>query len=198
VAVNVGESESSSLVAVGESFVVDAEQVHEGGLEVVEVDGVVGDVVAEGVGFAEGDTAFDTAAGHPHGEASGVVVAAEVLADEFALAVVGSPELAAPDDEGVVEHASSFEVADQCGGCLIGFSTLVGQLLGQAAVLVPALVVKLDEADASFGQTAGQEAVGGEATGVACVFAVLFKDVIGLFGQVGRFEIGRASCRERV
>ena len=43
---DVGQAVVAALEFVGEAFVVDAEEVEEGGLKVVDVDGVFGDVVA--------------------------------------------------------------------------------------------------------------------------------------------------------
>ena len=56
---------------------------------------------AEVVGAADGVAGFHAAAGHPHGEAGGVVVAAIAF-----LAHGGAAELAAPDDEGFIEQAA--------------------------------------------------------------------------------------------
>src|SRR6185312_16071222 len=91
---DVGEAEVAALEAVGEARVVEAEEVEDGGVEVVDVDGVFGDVEAEVVGFAEGDAGFYTAAGEPIGEAVGVMVAAVVSALDHGC----SAEFAAPDD----------------------------------------------------------------------------------------------------
>ena len=70
-----------ALVLERQALVVDAEQVHQGGLEVVDVDGVLDDVVTEFVGFAIDGAGLDAGAGHPDGEAAGVVVAAVVVAE---------------------------------------------------------------------------------------------------------------------
>src|SRR5438128_2124206 len=75
---HVCESEISALEAVGESRVVDAHEMKDGGVEVVDVDGIGGDVVGVVVGFTDQDAALDAAAGEPGGEAAGVVVAAVV------------------------------------------------------------------------------------------------------------------------
>ena len=53
-AVDVGEPELAALVGVGEPFVIEAEAVEEGGLEIVDVDGILDDVEAEFVGGAIG------------------------------------------------------------------------------------------------------------------------------------------------
>lgn len=49
---DVGEAELAALVAEGEALVVDAEEVQQGGVEVVDVDGILGDGVSEFVGLA--------------------------------------------------------------------------------------------------------------------------------------------------
>jgi len=63
VAVDVGEAEVAALGSVGEAGVFDAHEVEDGGVEVVDVDWVFGDVVAEVVGGAEGEAFFDACAG---------------------------------------------------------------------------------------------------------------------------------------
>ena len=73
------------------------------------------DVVAVIVGLAVGHAGLDAAAGHPHGEAARVMVAAIVLAGELPLAIDGAAELAAPDHQRVVEQAALLEILDQCG-----------------------------------------------------------------------------------
>jgi hypothetical protein len=60
--VDVSQSEVASLEAVGEAFVVEAEQVEDGRLEVVDVDLVGGDMEAEVVGGAVAEPGFDAAA----------------------------------------------------------------------------------------------------------------------------------------
>ncbi len=64
---------------VGQPEVVDAEQVQNGRVEVVNVDAVGGHVVAQFIGRPVGDPWSDPAAGRPGGEASRVMVAARVV-----------------------------------------------------------------------------------------------------------------------
>ena len=75
-------------------------------------------VVAELVGLAVRDAAFDAAAGHPHREAADVVVAPAFGLIDVALGHRRAAEFAAPDDERVVEHAALLEVGDQRGARL--------------------------------------------------------------------------------
>ena len=116
---DVRESVLAALKFEGESRVVDAEAVHDRGLEVVNVDGLIDDVETEIVGGAVGHAAFDAAAGHPDGEGFTVVVAAVFVAVGLALRVGRAAEFAAPDDERLIEEAAWFEVLDQCGAGLI-------------------------------------------------------------------------------
>lgn len=62
---DVGEPVIASVVAVGEFFVVEAHEVEDGGVEVVDVDFVVGDADAVVVRGAVDDAGFDAAAGEP-------------------------------------------------------------------------------------------------------------------------------------
>ena len=64
-AVDVGEAELAALVAVGHALVVDAAKVQDGGLVVVHMDRVAGDVPGEVIGGAVDMAALHAAAGHP-------------------------------------------------------------------------------------------------------------------------------------
>ena len=77
-AVDVGEAEIAALVFVGEPRVVDAEEMQDRGVEVVDVDAVGRDVVAEVVGGSNGGARLDASSRRPKGEAAGVMIAAVV------------------------------------------------------------------------------------------------------------------------
>ena len=82
---HIGEPEAAALKAEGKAFVVDAEQVHHGGVEVVDVDTIAVDVVAEGVGFAVSRATFHAASRHPDGKAARVVVAPKIISVQLSL-----------------------------------------------------------------------------------------------------------------
>src|SRR5438105_1552505 len=75
-AADVGQAEIAALETIGQPLVIEAEEVQERGLEVVDVHGIFGDVVAKIVRLAEGDAALDAAAGQPDRIATRVMVAA--------------------------------------------------------------------------------------------------------------------------
>ena len=104
-----------ALEGEGEFLGVEAEEIEHGGVEVADVDGLVDDLVAHFVGLAVGDAGLHAGTSHPDGEGVGVVIAADESVAASASAVFlhrGAAEFAAPDDEGVVEHAALFEVGE--------------------------------------------------------------------------------------
>src|SRR5262249_25772526 len=76
VAVDVGQTEVAAGIAVGQLGVVEAEQVQDGSVQVVDVDRLFDGLVAELVGCAVDMAALDATAGQPNGEAPVVVIAA--------------------------------------------------------------------------------------------------------------------------
>ena len=78
VAMHVRETEVPPLGAVGQLRVIDAEDVHDRRVQIVDVHRIADDVVAEVVGLTVRVAGLDAAAGQPPGEAPAVMVAAEV------------------------------------------------------------------------------------------------------------------------
>src|SRR5262245_56421485 len=64
----------AAVVEVGELEVVQAHEVEDGGVDVVDVDGVVDGPEADFVCGADDPAAPDAAAGHEHGESPGIMV----------------------------------------------------------------------------------------------------------------------------
>mgnify|MGYP003541572192 CR=1 FL=1 len=79
-ALHIRQAEIAALVAVGQPKVIDAEEVEDGRVEVIDVDGFLDRVVAELVGRAVDVPLLDARPGHPDREAVGVMVAAVLAA----------------------------------------------------------------------------------------------------------------------
>jgi hypothetical protein len=62
---DVGQTEVTAIVAVSQLGVIEAEQAQNGGVEIVDVDGILDSRGAEFVGGAKNRAAFDAAAGQP-------------------------------------------------------------------------------------------------------------------------------------
>src|SRR5262245_29717808 len=69
-----GQPLIKTQMADGETLVIEAEQVQDRRLPVVQVNRIFHDVVGEIVGFAVDCAWFDAAAAHPDGEAAGMMV----------------------------------------------------------------------------------------------------------------------------
>lgn len=82
---NVGEPVVAALVAIGELFVVDAHQVHDGGIQVMHMHRILGDVVAKIVGFSVANSTLNTPASHPYRETSRMMITPIFLGREFSL-----------------------------------------------------------------------------------------------------------------
>src|SRR5262245_38115442 len=125
-------------VEVTEAIGVEAHQAEDGGVQVLDMVGMLDGLGAEFVGGADGDAPPRAAAGHPHGEAVGVVVAT-CPGGVFG---GGLPaELAAPDNQRLVEEAASLQVLDQAGDRLVGAAGVAVVIEQQVAVGVPVFVV---------------------------------------------------------
>src|ERR1051325_1495123 len=167
VAVNVGEAEVATGVFVSQLLVVEAHQVQRGRVQVVNVHLVLHGGRAVMVGRAVGHAAFGAATGHPHGVASRVVAAAvgAVVAGRAA-------ELAAPDDERVLQQTALLEVGEQRGDGLVHCGTTRSEAAAQSLVMIPALMANLDEAHAGLGEAARHEALLAETVGRARADAI--------------------------
>ena len=86
------------------------------------MDRIGDDVVAERIRLAVGQPRLDSAPRGPDGEAAGMVVAAVIGWRQLALAVVGPAKFAAPENQGILEHASLFQILDQGRAPSIGLA----------------------------------------------------------------------------
>ena len=120
-------------------------------MQVIDAYRVLGDAVAEFVGFAVDGAASEAATGGPDAVAgSEMITPVTVRLSYIALNEDRSTKLADPNDDGVVQHSPLFEVLDEGGGRLIGVSTLERELGVEIGVLVPAAVHELDKPNAAF------------------------------------------------
>ena len=161
---------------------VDAQGVQDRGVDVVDVEPVFDGMEAEVVGLADDDALFHAAAGHPHGESIGVMVAAVAFLGHGRAA-----ELTAPDDQGLVEQAPALEVLEQAGDRLIHGAAGLGVVrldVGVGVPLAARAAVDLNEPDAALDQAASQQAEPADGFGRRVVQAVEGARLGGLAGQV--------------
>ena len=155
-------------------------------MQVAQVHGVLGDIVAEFIGRAVFKAWLHAATSHPDGEGASVVVAARAGVTKAALAEGRATELRGKDDEGILQHAAGFEVLEECRGWLVNVVTLVGQLARECHVLIPAAVKELHEPYIAFEQAAGQQAISGVGARARDFGAVGIQCRFGFAGDVGQ------------
>tara|TARA_B100000963_G_C22267728_1_gene511361 strand:+ start:269 stop:547 length:279 start_codon:yes stop_codon:yes gene_type:complete len=91
---------------------IDAQKMKNGSMEVVNMNGILRDVVAVIVRSAIGGSPFAPSTSHPHREAASVMVTAEVSSVKSALAVTCATEFASPDHQGVLQQTPILKIRD--------------------------------------------------------------------------------------
>lgn len=131
-----------------------AEQVEDGGVPVMDVDGIDDAFVAELVGLAETESGLHAPSGEPGGVAGVVVVAAVVD-----LGIRRAAKLAGEDDERVFEQAASFEISEQARDGAIDGGGVFAVVFGEVAVLVPAAVIDFHKTNSGLQHASRHEAL---------------------------------------
>ena len=155
---HVREPHVAAAKAVGQALVIDSQEMEDRRVQVVDLDLVFDGVVTVVVGGAIDRSPLDPAAGHPHGEPIGIVIAAI-----GPLGHGGAAELSAPDNECAVEQTASFQVGEEARDRFVDGAGVVLMAAFQARVLVPAVgadvgAKQLDEPHAPLDQAAGDQA----------------------------------------
>ena len=196
---HIGEPQIAATKAVGELFVVDAHLMQHGGPHVIDGADVFGGIVAEFIGGAIDVAAFDAAAGHPDGEAVGIVVATVTALRKWRAA-----EFAGPDEQRAVEQAAGFEILDERGDGLVDLVRHLAVAFFEGTVVVPGIrsiaaaeVVgeraEFDEAHAALDQAPSEQALAGVGGffWLGIVEAVEFLRRLGFAGDVAEVGDGR-------
>ena len=132
---NICQTEIASGVTIGQSEVVDSQQVQQGGVEIVHVHLLLHGDVTELVGVSVGKSRLQTAAGQPDREAIRVVVSTRPPI----LCVGRAAELGTPPDDRVFQETSLLQILEQPGDRLVDTAGVFG-VFGQVGVLVPGRV----------------------------------------------------------
>ena len=166
--VHVGESSLDAIVFEGEGFVIEAKEVEDGGIEVVDGKDVLHCLVTEFIGSAVAHPGLDACSREPGSEAVGVVVAPfrSLLKHGHAA------EFSTPDHQGVLEEPALLEISDECGHGLVHDRAVHVVLFSEGVVAVPVefsatgvgTIEELHEAHPVFDETPGEDAVAGKAS----------------------------------
>jgi hypothetical protein len=100
-AADISKSFIASVMPIGEALVIEAEQVQDGGVNVVNVGEAFRGAEADRIGGADDLASLDPAAGEPHREAVRIVISAR-----GSFGHRRSAELTAPDNQGRIQKAA--------------------------------------------------------------------------------------------
>src|SRR5262249_9347368 len=139
---NVGQAEVPAGVPVGKLLMIQAELIQDGCVKIVDTGPVLDCLESKIVGCAIGDTAADSTAGHPHGEAVWIVIAARAGFGHRSAA-----ELSAPDYQCLIEQSAPLEIANQRRSGLVHIGAALAQLLVDIGMVVPDLSVAVKDLD---------------------------------------------------
>ena len=103
----------AALILERQLGVIDAQAVQECGMQIVNMDRILGHIIGVIIGLAEPSSGLDTTTSEPHGETAWMVISPIIILGQMALAVHGPAEFPAPNHQCIVEQAASFEILDQ-------------------------------------------------------------------------------------
>lgn len=151
-----GEARIQPLEPEGQASVLNSHKMEHGGMQVMNMHGILHSVVSKLISRPIADPRLDTSAGQEHGEPLDMVIPSTSLRHR-------SPtKFATPQDQGIIQHASLLQVGNQGSGGSIHFFGRGFHALLDAAMMIPGPMIELDEADTSLRQTTSHQAVGCE------------------------------------
>ena len=162
---HVGEAKVAAAETVGQLLVIEAQQMEHRRVEIINLALVLDGEVTDLVRGAVGGAAFHAAAGEPQAEAERIVVASVA-----ALRERRAPELAAEDDECLVEKSALLEIRDKPREAVVHLMRHRAVAFLQLAVLIPRVrrvaradafvkATQLDEAHAALDEPPREEAL---------------------------------------
>lgn len=200
VTMDIGKAAFEAIVVIGQAFVIETEEVEDGGVEVVDGGDVFSGFVAEVIGGSVGVGGFDSGSHEPGGEAVGVMVPAGGTFLESGHAA----KLGGPDNECVFEETSAFHVLEEGGTGLVENGAMFAVLCFDLFVSVPitdtfatglvGTVEELDKANAFFEEAAGKDTVFGKAgfeLVLGIIGSVFLENAVGFGGKIG--DLGNAE-----
>src|SRR5215831_4607317 len=101
---------------IGKAFVIESEQVQDGGVKIEDTDRLLHDLEAEVVTLADDLAAINAHPCHPDAKGARVMVAAYA-----ALRNGHAPELSVPNHQRFIEQAPAFEIGEQAGNGPVDF-----------------------------------------------------------------------------
>jgi len=162
---HVGQSNIAPAVTKRKSFVIDAQLVQDGRVQVVNGERIDNGVRAKLVGFSIRDSAFEAATSHENRIAADMMISASDIVDRTD---GGCPShFASPQHNGLIQKAALMQVCDQRRNGLFCNAGVLFVIHFQMRVLVPWRVVAiearagdLDESDTGLDESSCSQGLG--------------------------------------
>lgn len=129
--------------SVSQFFVVQAEEVKQGGVKVVDMHGAACDPITQFVGSTMNITGFDPTPRHPNGEGFLVVVPTHLgfLTRSIRTLSHGSPpEFGAPHHQGFIQQPPFLQIFEEGGNGLVHLFAFSGQVVEYGIMMIPSLI----------------------------------------------------------
>jgi len=144
---NIGEPNIAAAEAVSKLFVIDAHQVKNGGMKIMDFQGVLLRLVTPLISSPIHRARLDPGSCHPERESELIMIPAIA-----SLRKGSPPELSRPENESIIQHASRLQILEQARDGLVHGTSVVAVILLQPSMSVPAVLSdvwnrELDEAD---------------------------------------------------
>ena len=162
---HVSQANIASAVTKRESFVIDAQLVQDGRVQVVNGERIDNGVRAKLVGFAIRDSALKATTGHEDCITADMMISARDIVDR----TDGwrAPHFASPQHDGLIQQAALMQVCNQCRDGLFRDAGVLFVVRFQMRVLVPRRVVAiearagdLDESDTGLDESSCSQGLG--------------------------------------
>lgn len=161
VAVDIGQAEIATRMAIGESFVIEAQQVQHGGVQIMNVDAIFDSPISKFIGVPVGEPAANTTSRQPDRETMMVMISPRGVATTDRDFYRGRPaKFSSTNYQGFFQQAALSQIRQQAGNRSVGFLPQPPMLARNVAVRIPRLditMITLHHAHAPFDQTPGDQ-----------------------------------------
>ena len=120
----------AALESIGQLAMIHAEQVQHRGVEIVNFNRILDDVVGKVIGLTVDGATFDSGTGKPNAEAARMVVTSVIGFAQAALTIDRPPKFSAPNYECIIEHSPHLEILNQSTAWLVNVPALKRKVAG--------------------------------------------------------------------
>ena len=117
-----------------------------------------------------------------------MVISTVVAGSQLALRVDRAAKLTAPNDNGIFEKTSRFQILHQCPAALIDVLALAGEYFRKGVVNIPAAMIDLHETNSALHQPPRHQATVRKGTSLTGVVPIQFVRTLRLLRHIGEFR----------